>query len=239
MRPEADDTMEQAAEPPLNIDSAAVERVSGIVLPTAKPARALPRWWMVALTLQVIFLGVAILGATRMGLNGVRVLNGAGSSLIFGLLGALGLVAALTVAAELAPGVKIKFDSKIIVAACTGAFVAVFVLLFHDFRMDRFASEGIDCLGTGLLHAAVTGLLLWLVIRRGVIFDPMAAGLAAGTLAGLAGFGVLEMHCPILKAMHLMVWHIAIIPLSSLAGCLAVRSAQALGAKRKLAEFMQ
>jgi hypothetical protein len=39
--------------------------------------------------------------------------------------------------------------------------------------------------------------------------------------------------------MHLMVWHIAVIPLSGLAGYLAGRLAQDLGRKRRLAEFMQ
>jgi hypothetical protein len=59
------------------------------------------------------------------------------------------------------------------------------------------------------------------------------------SISGLAELGMLELHCPILTAMHLMVWHIAVIPLSGPAGYLAGRPAQDLGTKRRLAEFMQ
>jgi hypothetical protein len=121
------------------------------------------------------------------------------------------------------PGSKTLVDPRILLASCTVAFVVVFAILFHDYRMGRFFSEGIACLGAGLFQAAATGILLWLVLRRGLILNPVAAGVAAGTLAGLAGFGMLELHCPILKAMHLMVWHTAVIPLSGLAGYLAGR----------------
>ena len=55
-------------------------------------------------------------------------------------------------------------------------------ILFHDYRMDRFLTEGIACLAAGLLHAGVAGLLLWLVLRRGCVLDPISAGVAAGTL---------------------------------------------------------
>jgi hypothetical protein len=58
-------------------------------------------------------------------------------------------------------------------------------------------------------------------------------------LEGLAGLGLLESHCAILKAVHLMVWHIAVIPLSGLAGYLIGRLVQGLGTKRRLTEFMQ
>jgi len=41
-----------------------------------------------------------------------------------------------------------------------------------------------------------------------------AAGLAAGTVAGLAGLGMLELHCPNLKAVHVLVWHVAVVAVS-------------------------
>jgi hypothetical protein len=119
------------------------------------------------------------------------------------------------------PGSKSLVEPRILLAVCTGILIALFAILFHDYRLDRFMSEGIACLATGMLYASVTGVLLWLVLRRGFILNPIAAGVAAGTLAGLAGFGMLELHCPILKAMHLMVWHIAVIPLNGLTGYLA------------------
>lgn len=236
---DVDIAIEEAAEAPYEVDAAIIERISSNVLPSLKAVRPLPPWWAIALCLHLIFMAVAILGATRLGLNGVRVLNLLQSTLIFGLLGSVGLVTASASASGMAPGSKIGFEPIKLLGICSLPFVVVFAVLFQDYRMDRFLSEGFDCLFTGLVHAVPTGLLLWVVIRRGLILDPTVAGLTCGTLAGLAGFGLLELHCPILKSMHLMVWHIAIIPLSAMAGYLAGRRVHDLGVKRRLAEFIQ
>lgn len=236
---EVDNVLKQAAEAPHEVGGAVVEQVSNIVLSSLRPVRPLPSPGVIALGLQMIFLVVAILGATYLGNNGVRVLSGPETVLIFVALGVLGRLAASAGAAEMVPGSKTLVEPRILLAICTVAFVAVFAILFHDYRLDRFVSEGIACLATGMLYAGSGGFLLWLVLRRGFILNPVAAGVGAGTLAGLAGLGMLELHCPILKAMHLMVWHTAVIPLSGLAGYLAGRLAQALGTKRRLAEFMQ
>jgi len=44
------------------------------------------------------------------------------------------------------------------------------------------------------------------------------AGLAAGTLSGLTGLTMLELHCPNLKAIHVMVWHVAVVIVSGILG---------------------
>jgi hypothetical protein len=236
---EVDSVLKGAAEVPHEVDGGVLERVSGVVLPSLRPVRPLLSPGVIALGLQMIFLLVAILGATYLGNNGVRVLNGPESALIFVVLNMLARLAASAGAAEMVPAGKSRVDARILLGSCTVTFVAVFAILFHDYRLDRFVSEGINCLAIGLADAGAAGFLLWLVIRRGLILHPIAAGVATGTLAGLAGLGMLELHCPILKAMHLMVWHIAVIPLSGLAGYLAGRLVQDLGTKRRLTEFMQ
>jgi len=48
--------------------------------------------------------------------------------------------------------------------------------------------------------------------------NSVSAGLVAGTLAGLAGVGVLELHCANFEAAHLLVWHTAVVPVSGAAG---------------------
>jgi hypothetical protein len=96
----------------------------------------------------------------------------------------------------------------------------VFALLFRDYRTDHFVSAGIVCLLTGLLHAVPAALLSWLVLRRGFAVNSASAGLAAGTLAGLAGVGMLELHCANFQATHILVWHTAVIPVSGAAGAL-------------------
>ena len=94
-------------------------------------------------------------------------------------------------------------------------------LCFRDYRTTHFMHAGLVCLGIGVLHAIPAGLLSWLVLRRGFAVDAVSAGLAAGTLAGLAGVGMLELHCPNFQAAHVLVWHLGVLLMS--AGLGAVR----------------
>ena len=98
--------------------------------------------------------------------------------------------------------------------------IVVFSDSFHDFDMSRFVPQGIACLEVGLLIAIPAALCGWLVLRRGFAVDAVSAGLAAGTLAGLAGVITLELHCPNFRAMHVMVWHTLVIPVSAAGGAL-------------------
>jgi len=56
------------------------------------------------------------------------------------------------------------------------------------------------------------------VLRRGAILSPRTTGAAAGLLAGLAGTSMLEMHCPILDAWHILLAHLGVAILCALAG---------------------
>jgi hypothetical protein len=47
----------------------------------------------------------------------------------------------------------------------------------------------------GVLGAVPTALLGWQFLRRGFAVSTVAAGAAAGTLAGLSGVLLLELHC--------------------------------------------
>ncbi|HLK66707.1 MAG TPA: NrsF family protein [Bryobacteraceae bacterium] len=236
---DVDDILKRAASAPHEVDREAIKRASDLILPALKPVRPLPSTGVVALTLQVIFVVVAILGATALGNNGIRVLNKLQALLIFAALGVSARLASVAAASEMVPAHPKRIAPPVLLAGATGLFVLVFGVLFYDYRLDRFVREGLSCVGAGLVYAGMAGLLIWLVLRRGYILDPAAAGLAAGTLAGLTGLGMLELHCPILKSLHLMVWHTAVIPLSALGGYLAGRMVHDLGIKRKAAEFMQ
>jgi hypothetical protein len=108
------------------------------------------------------------------------------------------------------------------------AWLSVDAVLFHDYRMGSFVAEGIPCLRAGVAVAVPTGMASWLVLRRGFAVNPANAGLAAGTLAGLAGLTTLELHCANFLAPHVMVWHTAVIPVCGLAGAILAR----IGARR-------
>jgi len=58
------------------------------------------------------------------------------------------------------------------------------------------------------------------------------AGLAAGTLSGLTGLAMLELHCSNLKAIHVMFWHVAVVVASGLLGLVIGRIADAIRSYR-------
>ena len=96
----------------------------------------------------------------------------------------------------------------------------MFALVFRDYRTDHFISAGVACLLTGLLLAIPAAFLSWLLLRRGFAVNPLAAGLVGGALAGLSGVTMLELHCANFQALHVLVWHTAVVPVSAAAGAL-------------------
>jgi hypothetical protein len=217
---EIDDILTQAADAPHHVAPALLDRIAGSLGTPLVPVGPLPAAWVLAGGLVLICAAVALAGAARLGLNGIQGLSVFERTLIFPALGVLISLAATAYAGEMTPGSRRRVSPGLLLGAGSLALVAIFAILFHDYRTDRFVSQGVACLTAGLLHAIPAGLAGWLLLRRGFAVNPSAAGLAAGTLAGLAGMTMLELHCANFEAPHVMLWHTAVIPLSALAGAL-------------------
>ena len=110
------------------------------------------------------------------------------------------------------------------------ALLGVFAYVFRYYHTDHFIAAGIACLLTGLLMAIPAAMLSWLLLRRGFAVNFLAAGLAGGTLAGLCGVTMLELHCANFQALHVLVWHTAVVPASAAAGALTGWALGAIGA---------
>jgi hypothetical protein len=121
------------------------------------------------------------------------------------------------------PGSRQVVPPGVLLAGSSAALLLVFAALFRDCHTSRFVHAGIVCLATGALLAAPPGLLAWLLLRRGFAVSPTAAGMVGGALAGLAGVGMLELHCDNFQALHILVWHTAVLPASAFAGALLGR----------------
>jgi hypothetical protein len=126
-------------------------------------------------------------------------------ALIFPVIGILSWVAATEFVNTMIPGSRRRLSPGALLGIGSVVLVGVFGLLFRQYRTDHFFSVGMVCLLTGLLHAIPAGLLSWLVLRRGFAVNPTSAGLVAGTVAGLAGVGLLELHCPNFRPF--MYWY--------------------------------
>jgi len=215
-----DEALERAAQTPHKVDPALLAAVADSIKSSMRPVRPLPPVWMLSGGIFLISAAIAIAGAARAGFYGVEKLDLLQRALIFSLLGILIWAAALEFANQMIPGSRHRVTPRTLMRLSTVALLGLFALLFRDYRTIHFLVAGIACLFTGLLHAVPTGLLGWWVLRRGFAVNSIAAGLAGGTLGGLVGVTMLELHCDNFQAFHIILWHTAVVPLSGAAGAL-------------------
>ena len=217
---EIDDVLKKAAQAPQELDPTVLERIDDSIKRSLRPVRSLPPAWLIASGLVFVCAAIALAGAARAGFSGVAKMNLLERLVVFPALGLLVACAAVGFVHQMIPASRVRFSPATLLAMSSVALLAVFAPVFCDYRNDHFLSAGMVCLLTGLLHAIPAGLLSWLVLRRGFAVNPASAGLVAGTLGGLAGVGMLELHCPNFQAAHILVWHTAVIPLSAVLGAM-------------------
>jgi len=217
-----DKEIDELLAAPNRVDPSLLDRVSTSIGASLQPVRPMAPAWMLASVLWLLAAGIAVVSASALGMYGIQKLNGAEMGTIFPALGIFTWLAALLSVAAMTPG-GMRWNPARLLLIILLAWIALDAILFRDYQMDFFVRQGIPCLRAGLIVAIPAGVASWLVLRRGFAVDAGAAGLAAGALAGFAGLIMLEIHCPNLHAMHVMVWHTAVIPVSALAGTLLTR----------------
>ena len=217
---EIDDFLEKAARAPDDLMPETLQRIADSIRPLLRPVRPLPSTWVMTCGLVLACAAVSLAGAVRAGFFGFEEMNILDRSLIFPGLVILAYLTGNAFVHEMIPASLRRVSPGALLGFVSVMLLGVFALLFRDYRTDHFVSVGIVCLLTGLLHAIPAALLSWLLLRRGFAVKPVSAGLVAGTLGGLAGVGVLELHCPNFQAAHILVWHTAVVPLSGAVGAL-------------------
>jgi hypothetical protein len=161
-----------------------------------------------------------VAAAAGTGFYGVGKLGVSARVLIFSTLGILVWVAGKEFVSQLIPGSRRGLSAGAFLILVSVVLPGVFALVFRDYRTDHFISAGVACLLTGLVLAVPAALLGWLLLRRGFAVNSVAAGLVGGALAGLCGVTMLELHCANFQALHVLVWHTAVVPASAAAGAL-------------------
>lgn len=220
---EIDDVLKKAAHAPHELKPETQRRVTDSIKSSLRAVRPLPPTWVITAGLVLVCAVVSLAGAAHAGFNGIEKMDLVERALIFSTLLALAAASGIGFVHEMIPGSRRRLSPPALLTMVSVLLACVFALLFRDYRTSHFFSAGIACLLTGLLFAFPAALLAWLLLRRGFAVNPVSAGLVAGTLAGLAGLGMLELHCDNFQATHVLVWHMAVVPLSGAAGALAAR----------------
>lgn len=217
---EIDSLLKKAAGAPYALKPETLQRVSDSIKPSLRPVRPLPPTWMLTGAMVLVCAAISLAGAARAGFFGFKEMDLLQRSLIYSTLAILAVVAATRFVHEMIPATPRRLSPTALWGMTCVVLLGVFALLFRGYHTEHFISVGIVCLLTGLLHAVPAALLGWLLLRRGFALDPVSAGFAAGVLGGLAGVGMLELHCPNLQAVHILVWHTAVVPLSGAVGAM-------------------
>jgi hypothetical protein len=217
---EVDEVLRTASRVPHEVEPALLKRIADSIRPSLRPVRPLPPTWVLTGGLVLICAAVAVAGAARTGFYGIEKLGLWDRVLIFSTLSILAWMAATELAAEIIPGSRHRLSPQMLLTFASVALLGVFALLFRNYRSDHFISAGVACLLAGLLVAIPAAFLSWLLLRRGFAVNSVAAGFVGGTLAGVSGVTMLELHCANFEALHVLVWHTAVVPVSAAAGAL-------------------
>jgi hypothetical protein len=202
------------------VDPALLASISRTIGASLHPVRPLPAPWALSGALALLCGGIGVGGGVWLEPYGYQDLGVWQRAAILTPLGLFVVLAAMCYVREMIPGSPRRVSPVVLLGAGSAAFALLVALLFHGYSTESFVEDGMVCLRLGLEFAVPTGLLGWLLMRRGFAVDRVAAGLAAGTLAGLAGLSMLELHCPNFEAPHVMLWHTAVLLLSGGAGAL-------------------
>lgn len=217
---EIDELLARVAKDAPAVSPALLESIAGSIKLSMRPVRPMLPAWLLTAGLILIAAAVALAGAARAGLYGIERLTAFERGLIFPALVLLLWAAAAEFVASMVPGSRRRIHPGVLLAISCLALMGIFGGVFRDYHTTHFVSAGIACLVAGLAHAIPVAFLSWLLLRRGFAVNPVAAGAVAGTLAGLAGVTMLELHCPNFQLLHILVWHTAVLPVAAAAGAL-------------------
>jgi hypothetical protein len=229
---EVDKVLQKASGLGPQVDPVLLKHIADSINPSLRPVRPLLPAWTLTGALALVCAVVAVAAAAGAGFHGFEKLTVPSRVLIFSTLGILVWAAGKELVSELIPGSRRGLSGGAFLTLVSMALLGVFTYVFRDYHTDHFISAGVACLLTGLLLAIPAAVLSRLLLRRGFAVNSIAAGLAGGTLAGLCGVTMLELHCANFQALHVLVWHTAVVPASAAAGALTGWVLESIGARR-------
>jgi hypothetical protein len=192
------------------------ERIGG----TTTAVRPLPSDESMFAIGLLVFLAFSILLAAAVGFQGFLRLNALQRICDYAAILVAAALFSLAIVPEIVPGARRRISLFTLVILLLLALSLTTVTLFPNFDLAYFVKRGVPCLRFGLVCAAISAALGYWLIKKGYASSPVRAGAIFGGFTGLVGVAALALHCPILNAAHILVWHCGAILISALAGAL-------------------
>jgi hypothetical protein len=140
------------------------------------------------------------------------------------ILLALGRSAALLIGSlvgQMVPGSEYRIRPGLLPFCILVTLCGLFTTIFPHPAEPDFWRAGWICLLCGLGFFVPAAIVFWLLLRQGAVQSRRLTGATMGLLAGLTGTTVLEIHCPLQTAWHVVTWHLG-VPVVGTAACLAL-----------------
>jgi hypothetical protein len=194
------------------------DRIEAAILPGLRPVSPLQSALRVAVMLLFCSIVMIAVANWRLGLAGWHARSGLQAFVIFSLLGIHALVLVTLLAHQMTPGSRRRASVWLYLTVPLLTLLAADAWLFGYHWSPNFVPLALSCWEIGVVCAAISAPLFWLVLRRGLSLDPVGHGATTGLLAGLVGVTVLEIYCPYLDRLHISVSHIGAAATSTLVG---------------------
>jgi hypothetical protein len=212
----------------VQMDPSQIDRLQKMIVRDLRPVRPLRPSWIFLSAFALIFLGLSYLAVLYLGSYGWFVLMPTQRVAVFSTLAASAGLLAVSLVRHMVPGQKSPLRLGLLPI---GFFVLLCLVVASVFQVrtdPHFLKSGEACLKAGIPYALLAAFVFWLILRRGAILSPRVTGAIIGMLAGLVSTTVLEIHCPNLNVWHILVWHVGIALLGSVAGVLIAMAGQAI-----------
>jgi Negative regulator of sigma F len=193
------------------------------VLAGLTPVRPISSPWLLALSFTAVVIAVLALAVGLGGSAGFFALSATAKMLMLSIIGVGALLLSYSVAQRMIPGSLLRVPILPVTLALAVAFIFVVALMFHDVTNWNTLAMERTCLWLGIAAAVVTATVGSLVVRRGAWINRFSTVVSVGALSGVSALLVLTVHCPILKASHILVWHGGAIVVVMLAAWLVGR----------------
>ena len=200
--------------------SAQLQQIKAKLRENLKPVKPLPPAGLFVAAFLLIVAVALTIGAADLGTAGWQALSILKKIVVFAALTMGSYLVALSLTRQLTPGGATAVSTRLLLIAILIAVTAIFAMLFEYHQEKTFVATGLVCFSIGLECALPVAALSWLMLRRGMILNPVAAGALTGALAGLSGLTLLEIFCPNPNKYHILAWHLGAAIASAIAGSL-------------------
>ena len=212
------------------ISPALIDRITSELLADLRPVRPVPSSGHFTRMFFLLFIGVALAGIAMFQPLGLLLMGRSAASLILAAGAISTAIAASVLTRQIVPASVQRLAPARAVVIVPVALASLFLGVFPIHPGADFWKRAAVCTAIGLAAALPAGSAFIRLLRRGGVMRPRLAGSAAGLLAGLVGMVVLEVHCPILEAVHIVCSHVGPLVIAILAGFAA--APLALGSNR-------